>query len=150
VVLDHLNRRALYAGLSPGIDRALEHLAATDWSHTLPGRYEINGDRLFAIVSSYETQPLERVPWEAHRRYIDVQYLVAGAERIGYAELTSLTAGEYDAHRDCLSASGAGGTVALTAGSFAILFPHDAHRPGVDLDRSTRVRKVVVKVAVGG
>lgn len=148
MILDRLSHASTYGGLAPRIQRALQHLATTDWSAVGPGRYELEASNLVAIVSDYETQPEPQVPWEAHRQYIDVQYVHTGVERIGYAHLSSLDVGTYDEARDLLPATGTGGFVRLPAGSFAILWPHDAHRPGIADGASERVRKVVVKVAV--
>lgn len=147
MVLDHVAYAGLYAGLSPDLRRALDHLASTNWSDVPIGRHAIDGDALVAIVSDYETQSADRVPWEAHRRYIDVQYIHRGVERIGHAPLESLVVGTYDAERDLVTATGSGTFVTLTPGTFAILWPHDAHRPGVWVDGPAQVRKIVLKVA---
>jgi len=148
MVLDRLGHASTYAALSPGLTRALRHLATTDWGAMAEGRHPIEDDRLFAIVSDYDTREAGAVPWEAHRRYIDVQYVHAGIELIGYAPLAALTRGDYDADRDLVVAEGTGGFVALEAGSFAILWPQDAHRPGIAVGAPRRVRKIVLKVAV--
>lgn len=148
MVLDRIDRADTYHHLSPLLAAALTHLARTDWGSCAPGRHAIDGTRLVAIVSDYETRPADAVPWEAHRRHIDVQYVHSGLERIGHAPLSTLQAGPYDDERDLLPASGPGGFVTLTAGMFAILWPHDAHRPGIAVEAPARVRKIVLKVAV--
>jgi len=133
MVLDRLARASQYAGLSPILARALRHLTATDWNVHPFGRHALEGEDLMAIVSEYDTQGADRVPWEAHRRYIDVQYVHTGIERIGYAPLSTLETGVYDEQRDLVSATGEGSWLTLPAGSFAILWPDEAHRPGVAL-----------------
>jgi biofilm protein TabA len=148
LVLDHLSQAPLYEGLSPSLARALRLLAATDWSACPTGRIEFEGDDLFATVSDYRTRPSSDVPWEAHRRYIDVQYVHAGGERIGHTTLHELTLHGYDAARDLVTADGEGTFFTLHAGHFAILWPHDAHRPGIAIGDPLDVRKVVLKVAV--
>jgi len=147
MVLDHVSHAAQYGGLSPLLQRALGYLTSTDWGRRATGRHDFEGDALFAIVSDYQTRPEPEVPWEAHRRYIDVQYVHSGAERLGYADLATLAAGPYDETRDLVPADGVGTWVTLAAGSFAILWPHDAHRPGVAIEEPAAVRKVVLKVA---
>jgi len=147
MVLDRLLHASFYLGLGEGIAAALRYLQSADLDALRPGRYEIEGARVFAMVSEYETRPVDEVPWEAHRQHIDVQYVHVGQERIGVAHLADLTAGLYDPARDLVPAHGA---VALflpvAAGTFAILGPHDAHKPGVVLGAPARVKKVVVKV----
>jgi len=103
---------------------------------------------LFALIQRYVTRPVTESSWEAHRRYIDLQYLVAGSEQIGYAPLEQLAAGPYDAGRDLLALHGEGSWLTLHAGNFMLLFPHDAHRPCVSVAAPAEVFKVVVKIAV--
>ena len=148
MILDRLSHASTYNGLPPLLRLALQTLSSTDWGAKPAGRHDIDGSRLFALVSDYETRPESEVPWEAHRQFIDVQYVHSGIERIGHAHLSTLAAGAYDDARDLLSATGHGGFVVLPAGTFAILWPHDAHRPGVAVDTPVPVRKVVLKVAV--
>jgi YhcH/YjgK/YiaL family protein len=148
MILDRLSSASTYSKLAPALVRALDHLAVTDWSACAEGRHDVDGDRLFALVTDYQTRPDAAVPWEAHRRYIDVQYVHRGVERIGHAHLSRLACGVYDADRDLVSASGRGAFVTLEAGTFAIFWPHDAHRPGVALEAPAPVRKVVIKVGV--
>lgn len=148
MVVDRIAHAGLYTGLSPRLGRALEHLASTDWTDVPVGRHLVDGEALVAIVSDYQTQSADRVPWEAHRQYIDVQYVHRGIERLGHAPLETLSVESYDADRDLVTATGAGTFLTLTAGAFAILWPHDAHRPGVWVDGPTLVRKIVLKVAV--
>jgi biofilm protein TabA len=131
MVLDRLASASRYADLSPILGRALRYLTATDWSVHPLGRHALEGDDLVAIVSEYYTQGTDMVPWEAHRRYVDVQYVHAGIERIGYAPLSTLEAGVYDGQRDLVSATGEGGWVTLPAGSFAILGPTKRTVPGL-------------------
>ena len=149
MVLDRLERASRYVDLSPLLARALRHLRVTDWSTHPLGRSSLEGEDVVAIVSEYDTRPLDAVPWEAHRRYIDVQYVHFGVERIGYAPLSTLAVGAYDEERDLVRATGEGGGITLQAGSFAILWPDEAHRPGGALDAPVRVKKIVLKVTAG-
>ena len=148
MVVDHITHAALYAGLSPILRRTFRYLASTDWEQSPTGRHDFEGDDVFALVSDYDTRPSDLVPWEAHRRYIDVQYVHRGRERIGHAPIEQLSIDAYDPARDLVTARGSGAFVTLTAGMFAILWPHDVHRPGIAVDAATAVRKVVFKVAV--
>jgi YhcH/YjgK/YiaL family protein len=67
-------------------------------------------------------------------------------DRLEHASTYAGQIGEYDAGRDLLAAEGSGGFVTLDAGSFAILWPQDAQRPGISVQGPWRVRKVVLKV----
>jgi biofilm protein TabA len=150
MILDRLENAAAYEGLAPRIAAALRYLQGTDFAALADGRYELDGDRLFAIVQRYQTKPSADAAWEAHRRYIDVQYVVEGAERIGYAALRDglRAAKPYDAEKDVAFFDARGDLFELAVGSFAIFGPQDVHAPGLAAGRPEApggVLKVVVK-----
>ena len=147
MVCDHIKYASEYFNLSHGIRYALEYLQSTDVGALDAGRHELHGDRVFALVSDYDTRAPEETFWEAHRRHVDVQYVHAGSERIGYGDLAAFEAEPYDEVRDLLVARGnSSHFVEVGAGGFVILFPHDVHMPGLIARAVERVRKIVVKV----
>ncbi|MEW6751963.1 MAG: YhcH/YjgK/YiaL family protein [Candidatus Latescibacterota bacterium] len=148
MIVDRLENAALYYGLSPRLERALRYLQVMDPATVAPGRREIAGEQIFALVQEYDSKRPEQGIWEAHRRYLDVQYVIAGAERMGYAPVSSLRTVEENPEKDFVKLEGEGSFVLLPAGSFAILMPQDAHMPGMAVDQPQRVKKVVVKVLV--
>lgn len=149
MIVDKLVNAAAYRALGPGIAAAFDYLKSQDFSRISPGRYDITGDECFAIVQDYDTVHPEEKRWEAHRRYIDVQYIVSGAERIGYANLDALDVVEhYDEIKDITWLEGSGDFITVNPGTFVVLYPHDAHMPGVAIDGPRTIRKVVVKIAV--
>jgi YhcH/YjgK/YiaL family protein len=149
MIIDGIKNAALYQGLNAGIRTALDYLAKTDFSAMAPGRYDIDGSNVYALVQQYETKPREKGLWEAHRRYIDVQFVAAGIEVMGYAPLGNCNVTqEYSSEKDCAFFSGNGDYVTARAGTFVIFFPEDVHMPCLVSDGPVTVRKVVVKVAV--
>lgn len=149
MVTDRLTQAALYRPLSPRITAAFEYVAATDFTRLADGRHDVDRDRIFALVQRYTTKPLADGRWEAHRRYIDLQVVVSGAERIGYVSSDQLTAEPYDEAKDLLWLSGpAGQTITVPAGHFMLLWPGDAHMPGLHAERSEPVLKAVMKIAL--
>lgn len=148
MVLDRLANAPLYRGLGTRLQEALEYLRTTDLTATAPGTYELRGRDVYAIVAEYTTKPRASASWEAHRKYIDVQYVVRGTELLGYANTGRLSAGAYNEEKEYLPLEGEGEFLTLSEGSFAILWPEDAHMPGVAAGTPAPVKKVVVKVAV--
>jgi biofilm protein TabA len=146
MIFDKLDRRSRYATLGKYFDAAFSYLAENDFTDVPPGRVELSGDAMYALTQEYETKPLEQGKWEAHRQYIDVQYIVSGRERILFAPIESLEAGDYIPAKDFLPLTGRGSTVDLSAGFFVIFFPEDAHMPGLFIDHPEPVKKIVVKV----
>ena len=83
------------AGLAQRLQAGFHYLQTADLTNTAPGRVEIDGDQVFALVQEYNTKPKEQGFWESHRKYIDIQYVVSGSEHMGYANLSQLDAGDY-------------------------------------------------------
>jgi biofilm protein TabA len=148
MVTDHLDRADRYRPLGPRIARALDYVRTTDVRALADGTYAIEGDRVFALVQRYVSKPRSKGRWEAHRQYIDLQCVIDGVERIGHAPLDGLTAEPYDAERDLLWLSGDGDYITVRSGHFVLLWPEDAHMPGIAAGRPEAVLKVVVKIAV--
>lgn len=67
---------------------------------------------------------------------------------MGYANIHHLKQGEYIPEKDFLPLFGDADQVTLRSGCFVLLFPEDAHMPGMELGEPTRVRKIVLKIAV--
>ncbi len=149
MIVDLLDNDAVYAASGDSLRRAFDFLAAADFPAMASGRHDIDGERVFALVQRYETKPGDTCVWEAHRRYIDVQFLAQGIETVGYAPIGTLrTTKPYTAEGDCELFAGAGDHLTLRAGMFAVFFPADAHMPCMTAGSPTQVLKVVVKVAV--
>ncbi len=149
MVTDRLANAVLYRSLSPRIAAAIDHVASTDFSVIPDGRYAVDGDRIFALVQRYRSKPLSESRWEAHRKHIDLQLVVSGTERIGYVSIDQLHAEPYRDEKDLLWLSGeAGQWIAMPAGHFMLLWPGDAHMPGVMTEAPADILKVVVKIAV--
>ncbi|MFH1570933.1 MAG: YhcH/YjgK/YiaL family protein [Gemmatimonadota bacterium] len=146
MIVDHLQNAHHYYGLGPRFERALRWLADTDLGATAPERHPLDGDDVFALVQEYQSKAGDEGFWEAHRKYADVQYVVSGVEDIGYAPAAAMEAGPYDEGRDFLKLEGEGTFLEMPAGYFMILFPQDAHMPGMALRSPAPVKKAVVKV----
>lgn len=148
MIVDSIQHASLYYALSPGIGTALRYLASQDLIEAEPGRYELECG-CFAIVQDYTTLPREEKRWEAHRKYIDVQFIASGRELMGYAPCSELCSVEaYDENKDIEWFEGDGSFVIASEGTFVILYPHDAHMPGAADGKPEPVRKVVVKVPI--
>jgi biofilm protein TabA len=153
MILDRLENADLYRGLGNNIAVALDYLRQTDFSKVPTRRHEIDGDRVFAIVQRYQPKPFSQMVWEAHRKYTDIQFVVAGAERMGYAPLSDKLSvrQDYSDEKDAILFDAKGQFFNVCAGDFAIFTPTDVHAPclATDLpDAAAEVFKVVVKCRV--
>jgi biofilm protein TabA len=138
------------AALHPGFAAGLQWLRAFDPS-VPAGRHEVEGEEVFALVSTYDTGPATEKRFETHRVYIDLQYVASGAERILHAPAEGLEIETpYDAAKDIAfyAEPKASSSLLLRAGGLAVFYPADAHKPGCMAGGRDAVRKVVVKVRV--
>lgn len=148
MILDSLANAALYRALGARIAAGLDYLAGFDPS-TPDGKVELDGTDLYAAVQSYDTAPGAEKKWESHRRYLDIQYVASGTERILHAP-TGLLAPrtEYNDQKDVLfyEDPDAASSLLLRPGDFVVFWPGDAHKPGLMAGAREAVKKVVVKV----
>lgn len=154
MIIGNINEEASGFSRYPGAVReALQYLCRQDFKNMADGRYPIHGDDSFAILQRYNTRVPDSAKPEAHRQYVDIQYIVEGREELGWCpmspELQVCT--PYDHEKDIVffeKLIPAGG-ITLEPGCFAVLYPTDVHRPcGSVGDTLAPVTKVVVKIAV--
>jgi len=148
MILDLLTSAHRYDALHPGFAPAFDFISRTDLAKLAPGRHAIDGDRLYVGIGDEQGCGQAAARLEAHRRYIDIQCAVAGADEIGWRPLSacSKVAAEYAADRDIVFFEGPPESwFTLRPGAFTILFPEDAHAP---LAGTGAVRKAVFKVAL--
>ncbi|HRH95209.1 MAG TPA: YhcH/YjgK/YiaL family protein [Prosthecobacter sp.] len=151
MILDTLANAARYTSLNSRFAKAFAFLRTVDGTQQL-GRHDIDGDQCFALVQTYETKPMEKAKFEAHRKYIDVQFIFSGRETILWAPLASMKE-ETMAYSEEKEAALWKLTPDFTPlhvsdGHFAIFWPQDAHAPCIEWEKPEQVFKVVVKVAV--
>ncbi|HOY66030.1 MAG TPA: YhcH/YjgK/YiaL family protein [Candidatus Ozemobacteraceae bacterium] len=147
MIVTGLQSLARYDGCLPALARARAWLGARDLASLAVGRHEIDGERLFVTVSDYTTKRPGEGFWEAHRRYVDVQLVASGRERFGFGRLGEMRLESHDDARDLSVLSGEGEFFTLAPEMAVILFPEDAHMPGMALDGNPGpVRKIVVKI----
>ncbi len=147
MILDQLANADLYRFLGPSFEQAFAYLKA--FSPATPdGRYDLDGDRLFALVQTYATAPAAERTFEAHRQYADVQYIVDGRETIYYNHISALEPKtEYDPKKDATFYRDHDNRPChLGRGDFTIFLPHDAHKPSCVWGETSSVRKVVIKL----
>ncbi len=135
----------LYKNISQNMAKGIDFLMNFD-KNTPCGKYEIDGKKVYALVTSGKTKPIEENVYEAHKKYIDLQYILSGEEDTGYASLSDCTVEvPYNENDDYLMVRGEGSDVRVTEGCFYIAFPCDAHRPMCSRNPGD-IRKVIVKI----
>ncbi len=132
--------------LNPDWWKAAFDFLKQDLTKVEEGKYGILGDDVFAMISDYQTKMKETTKWEAHRKYIDLQVVISGEEFMGISALSKVTEPEeYDEQRDLIFFGNSEGKFHIAKPG--IFFPSDAHMPGIQLNNSSPVRKLVIKIA---
>lgn len=132
-------------------EKAFSFLKNNDLSKLELKRYDIDGDNLYAIVSEYLSKNEEAAKFEAHRKYIDIQYVINGKEIMSIAPLTTVkeVVTPYDVTKDIeFMTVEKISSYKATSENFFIFFPADVHRPGLKDGVNSTVRKIVIKVKV--
>ena len=129
---------------------AIKHLQNTDFTKLAAGPYDLQGKDIYVQVIDMETKAEEAAKPEVHRKYIDVQYSPQGREIIGFARDTgrNRVAEDLLENRDLLFYEQLENEsrLVMLPGSFAIFFPEDVHRPGIQCGEKAAIRKIVIKV----
>lgn len=131
MIYDKIDNIETYEGISLDILLGLKWLRDVN-PDIASGVYEINS-RVKSIVSEYTTKEVNENGYEAHRDYIDIQYLISGEEIVGSLPLEYLKEIK-PYNKDCDAAFYVGTGIKhqellLGNGYFAILFPQDGHMP---------------------
>lgn len=134
-------------------DKAFTFLKESDLPNMELKRYDIDGDNVYAPLSEYisKNEADADARYEAHKKYIDIQFVVNGRELIGIASSSQLVEvlEPYNEQKDIMFM-----TVNQITNHqaipdrFFIFFPDDLHRPGLRDGASSLVRKAVVKVKI--
>ncbi len=112
-----------------------------------PGKYPIDGDNAYAMISSGPPKKLEDVKWESHRKYIDLQYVISGKIKLGMAPVAKATVTEpYSESRDAANYNIEGKYLTATPKEFFLFFPQDAHRPDIKVEGADSLKKLVIKI----
>ena len=147
MITDNLKNIDLYSNIPEDAKEFIRNLS----SDIAQGKHNLANDN-YANVESYCTKSLACAKYEAHEKYIDIQILLEGREKIYYCEKDILTFDtQYDSQKDIAfyKETVKGNFVELDGSNFVMLFPHEAHAPQVQANNiSENVLKAVLKIKV--
>ena len=134
-----------YASLLPGIDEAFDAVNALTEYEDKKNYPLSNGNRFFLAVQGTKAPDVA----EAHRKYLDIQYILEGQEVVGLAPTDTLTPdGPFNEEKDKGMYVGHNQPTVIEAGWCYVVFPEDAHAPGTHLEQPNSFRKLVIKLEV--
>lgn len=130
-------------------EAAFAFLRDHDLETIRPGKYPIMGDTLQASVTEGPPKEEEKAAWEAHRRSIDLQYVIRGREKMGLVPLSAAREVKpYDEKKDVANYSAGGVYYTAAPGTYFLFFPGDVHRPSIRVEGYDTVKKIVLKIRV--
>ncbi|GAB4094028.1 YhcH/YjgK/YiaL family protein [Flaviaesturariibacter terrae] len=135
-----------YAAYPALWNKAIDFLRSQKLETLAAGKYPLAGDSVFVSVTYGPEKAFDSTKWEAHRKYIDVQYIIDGQEKMGVAPLASARElMPYNEAKDAANYSAEGSYYVADPSRFFIFFPQDVHRPNIKVAEGS-VRKLVIKV----
>ncbi len=152
MIKDKLENANNYYGISENLKMGFEWLKSQDLNNIEPNKYYIDGNIFYANIQEYETKADAK--YESHKKYIDIQYMIKGNERVGVCDKNSCKLCiPYDEATDIdfMENPNEEEFLMLNSGEFIVLFPNDAHKPSINpsnTDTKNIVKKVVVKVPI--
>jgi len=150
--IDNLSSSKWLSGIGQ-LNKIIDIIEKTDFTKKDDGTIKIDADDLYYILTTYNTSnDIEEKPAEAHRKFIDLQYILYGEEKIGYADYRSpkMLLKEYDEASDAefFKRIEDESFFVLKKGMYAVFFPEDVHRPGVANKEVHGIRKIIFKIPV--
>jgi YhcH/YjgK/YiaL family protein len=111
------------------------------------GKYEVVENEIFVLVNKYKTKAVEDCRLEAHKKFIDIQIMIKGNEKIGYTLLNNqIPSVEYSDENDVMFFDSEYDLFSLNENMFALFFPYDIHMPGIVNQKAEDITKIVMKV----
>nr|WP_157536248.1 YhcH/YjgK/YiaL family protein [Mucilaginibacter sp. L294] len=130
-------------------DKVFLFLKQTNLDTLSPGKHPIDGDNAYASVTEGPSKELDKAGWESHRKYIDLQYVIKGKERIDAINIDKATVTKpYDEAKDGAAYTAEGTSYTAEPGTFFLFFPQDVHRPNIKVAGYDVVKKLVIKIKV--
>lgn len=149
MIIDQLSDLVESNALNPKLQSKLNFLKETDFSKYPVGRHEMDGESYFVVIE-YETKPVEDCFWEAHQKYLDIQYYLEGTEKMAVDHIDRQKVKEqYNEEKDMTIYEGeVDSVVTMNPGDVAVLFPEDSHMPSIIAKEKQKVRKIVIKAKI--
>ncbi len=161
MILDNIKNAGLYYCLNKRFQKAFEFLINSDLKNFDDGKYVIDSENIFANVQTLELKPKKELKWEAHRKYIDIQFIIKNNELMGVYDTNEFKKikEDYDETKDLIfyeNENNSDGSkknynfITLKENDFVIFYPQDVHAPmlRIENDKKETVKKVIVKIKI--
>ncbi len=149
MIVDSLDNLKFYSSLNPYIDKVVDFINSNNLQDLNCGRHNIDADNVYVSIQEYDTKNETDSKPEFHNKYIDIQLVISGKEKIGYANRSEIKNDYlYDIEKDLAFVDASVDFIEAMPGRFFILFPFDLHQPSISVDEKCFVKKAVFKLKV--
>lgn len=149
MIKDTIKNTIFYSNLNENFKIAFDFLKNTDLTNLKSGKHFIKDEEIFVNIDSYTTKSIDETKFEAHKKYIDIQFMIEGSELIAVSDVNLLkTLTAYDEIKDIefFKSKKTVQFVELNTNDFVILYPQDAHRPCICNEAPQKIKKAVIKI----
>tara|TARA_B110000967_G_scaffold207064_1_gene255444 strand:- start:26994 stop:27449 length:456 start_codon:yes stop_codon:yes gene_type:complete len=149
MILDKIENSALYTGAHPKFHLVFDFIKNKDLLALPLGKHLLEDRSIFAIVMEYDTLDEKECKVESHKKYIDLQYMVSGAELTGVTSFEGqVPSTAYNEENDFQFYNLTNlPKLTLKERCFAVYYPDDIHQTTISIDgKSKKNRKVVFKI----
>lgn len=149
MITGNVHHLELVPYLPAKLREAIEYVKQNITMDTPLGKHDIDGNRVFVLISNDSTELLEKRRAEYHANYLDIQIVLTGVEGMTFS---NLPAGKPDtdwlADKDIafLPAGEQEKQFVMQEGDFVVFFPGEVHKPLCAVGEPAHVRKAVVKI----
>lgn len=148
MIFDSITNFKIYIKAHQQFKTVLDFLQNNDIAVLSEGRHEVSNG-IFAISNIYKTINEADTFIECHRKYIDIQIMVKGSEKMGICNRDLCIQREYNDAEDYQKLEGDLDFITVREGFFTVFYPHDGHMPQIMCNGNPEeVRKIVIKVPV--
>ena len=114
------------------------------------GSYDVGYNDIKMNLGKYFTKKENEKFWESHKKYLDVQIMINGTEKVSVGDMRNMDIKSFDAEKDLVILDGEKTfDIIMTTGDVLVFFPNDVHKPELNVsenDNSGNIRKIVTKV----
>lgn len=114
------------------------------------GSYDVGYNNIKMNLGKYFTKSENEKFWESHKKYLDVQIMINGTEKVAINDIRDMEVKSFDEERDLAILEGDKAfDIIMKTGDVLVFFPNDVHKPELNVsenDDSGNIRKIVTKV----
>lgn len=150
MIFDTLKNCESYYGINKNMEKAFDFIKKAVSENFPAGKYEIDGDNVYASVQEYVTADEKEKKFEGHRKYLDIQYIVSGVENMRVSDISKMKSMiAYSDEKDVEFYENTDSFINADVGDgeYAIFLPQDIHKPGLNSKSGANsIKKVLVKI----